>query len=168
MRYLVVLLLLFATFAHGAEKMPETLTLWDGLKGAEVELPPVERTASEWQKDLSEQAYYVLREEGTEGAFTGEYDGHKGNGVYACAGCGNHVFDSRHKFDSGTGWPSYYQPIDERNIGTSVDRKLFRKRTEVHCIRCNGHLGHVFDDGPPPTGQRWCINSVSLKFVPRN
>jgi peptide-methionine (R)-S-oxide reductase len=117
---------------------------------------------------LGPAAYNVLREAGTERAFTGEYDGHKGDGVYACAGCGNHVFDSRTKFDSRTGWPSYYEPIDKRNVGISTDRKFFMVRTEVHCIRCKGHLGHVFKDGPKPTGERWCINSVSLKFLPRN
>lgn len=120
----------------------------------------------EWRKELSPQAYQVLRKKGTERAFTGKFWNHHEDGVYVCAACGLPLFGSKEKFDSGTGWPSFWQPIDERHVGTEDDSSFFMTRTEVHCARCGGHLGHVFEDGPEPTGLRYCINSVSLDFEP--
>ena len=129
---------------------------------------PVQKTEAQWKALLSTQAFNVLRKHDTERAFTGRYDKHKEDGVYYCAACGNRLFDSRHKFDSGTGWPSYYKSIESGRVGEKEDYSLFgMKRIEVHCNRCGGHLGHVFDDGPKPTGLRYCINSVSLDFKGR-
>lgn len=125
----------------------------------------LEKTTEEWQKILSEQEFYVLRKEGTERAFTGDLHNHKGRGTYTCRGCGLPLFHSSTKFDSGTGWPSFYQPADPRHITEHQDVSLGMVRVEVECARCGGHLGHVFDDGPRPTGLRYCINSVSLDFV---
>jgi peptide-methionine (R)-S-oxide reductase len=121
----------------------------------------------EWRQRLTAQQYYVMRQHGTERAFTGEYWENKRDGMYKCAGCGQPLFDSQTKYESGTGWPSFYAPAGEDNVGTSEDRSFFYTRTEVHCSRCGGHLGHVFDDGPAPTGLRYCINSASLKFDER-
>ncbi len=124
------------------------------------------KSDEEWKQELDEQAFRVLRKQGTERAFTGEYWDNKKSGVYTCAACDLPLFDSETKFKSGTGWPSFYQPIDETHVEREVDRSLGMVRSEVHCKRCGGHLGHVFDDGPKPTGLRYCINSVSLGFEP--
>lgn len=158
----VVFLAATAAFASG-----QTIKLFDAIKKETVESEKVVKTKEEWKDLLNPAAYYVLREKGTERAFTGKYDGFKGDGTYICAGCGNHLYDSKDKFDSGTGWPSFTRPISELNIGTETDRSFFSVRTEVHCARCGGHLGHVFEDGPPPTGLRYCMNSVALDFLPR-
>ena len=125
------------------------------------------RTDKEWKALLTPEQYKVLRKKGTERAFTGEYNDHKDEGVYACVGCGTPLFESDTKYDSGSGWPSFWQPVSESAIQTEDDRTLWMKRTEVLCNTCGGHLGHVFDDGPQPTGLRYCINSVSLDFEER-
>ena len=123
----------------------------------------VTKTEAEWRAELDDLEYKVLRKHGTERAFTHD-NFPKEPGTYRCRGCGAPLFDQSHKFDSGTGWPSFYQPVDPEMVGESEDRRLFMRRTEVHCNRCDGHLGHVFPDGPQPTGLRYCINGVALEF----
>ena len=127
----------------------------------------VTKTPEEWRKILSPAAYKVLREEGTERAGTSPLDHNYAPGIYDCAGCDLPLFSSETKFNSGTGWPSFYAPL-EKAVGTTTDSSFFTTRTEVHCRRCGGHLGHVFEDGPKPTGLRYCMNGVALKFVPKS
>lgn len=127
--------------------------------------PAVGKTAEEWRRTLTPEQFHVLRQHGTEPAWTSQLNEEHGRGTFRCAGCGSALFSSEAKFDSGTGWPSFRAPIED-TIGTSTDRRLFMTRTEVHCRACGGHLGHVFEDGPPPTGLRYCINGVALTFEP--
>ena len=126
---------------------------------------PVTRTAAEWKKRLTSAEYYVLRQEGTEKPYSSPLDKEKRAGIFACAGCGQNVYSSKTKYDSGTGWPSFWDNLPGK-VGTSIDRKIGFPRTEVHCSRCGGHLGHIFNDGPKPTGKRHCLNGVALDFKP--
>lgn len=123
------------------------------------------KSENEWRETLTSQQFHILREKGTERAFTGKYHDNKAEGLYVCAGCDKELFHSNAKFDSGTGWPSFWEPASEASVLTRSDNGLFMRRTEVICSRCGGHLGHVFDDGPRPTGLRYCINSAALSFM---
>ncbi|MDJ0642007.1 MAG: peptide-methionine (R)-S-oxide reductase MsrB [Erythrobacter sp.] len=126
----------------------------------------VTKTEAQWRRKLTRAEYRILREAGTERAFSSPLDREKRKGTFVCAGCGNRLYSSDHKYDSGTGWPSFYQAIDRGAVGTSVDYKIGYPRTEVHCADCGGHLGHIFGDGPRPTGKRHCINGLAMDFIP--
>jgi peptide-methionine (R)-S-oxide reductase len=127
----------------------------------------VVKTDAQWKRELSPQQYRIMRQKGTEPAFTGKYWNCKTDGIYTCAGCGLELFDSETKYESGCGWPSFWAPITKKHVATSEDRSMGMTRTEILCPRCGAHLGHVFGDGPEPTGQRYCVNSASLDMVER-
>ena len=149
-------------------EIPDPVITRPGDKIAAGDVPPVgstlELTEEEWRERLGEERFHILREEGTERAGSGELLKTKEKGIYYCAGCGAPLFSSQTKFKSGTGWPSFYSPYEEGRVALKVDDKFQMRRIEVECARCGGHLGHVFDDGPEPTGKRYCINSLALKF----
>jgi len=167
--FLVVTVVGIATGGLGSR--PETadaasrIRVYSAEKGTFIMSDEVIKTKEEWKKILTPEQFHVLREKGTERAFTGKYATSHEHGIYRCAGCGLDLFRSEEKFESGTGWPSFTAPIAKENIKTAVDRSFFSTRTEVLCRRCGGHLGHVFDDGPKPTGLRYCMNSAALQFV---
>jgi peptide-methionine (R)-S-oxide reductase len=142
------------------------IKVYSAEKGTYIMSDDVVKTKEEWKKLLTPEQFHVLREKGTERAFSGKYAASHEHGIYRCAGCGVDLYRSEDKFESGTGWPSFTQPIAKENIKTAVDKSFFSTRTEILCRRCGGHLGHVFEDGPKPTGLRYCMNSAALQFVP--
>jgi peptide-methionine (R)-S-oxide reductase len=158
------LLTAHAAAPGGGESDQETVLLYSSEKGRLVVTEKVKKTEDDWKKTLSPLQYKVLREKGTERPFTGALLENHEKGVYTCAACGADLFASDTKFESGSGWPSFYAPIAEENVAAEADNSLGMRRVEVLCRRCGGHLGHVFDDGPKPTGLRYCINSASLGF----
>lgn len=137
-----------------------------GSGRAEAKSFPVSMSEAQWRSKLTKSEFYVLRQEGTERPYSSPLNAEKRAGVFVCAGCGNALYSSKTKYDSGTGWPSFWAPIDKGAVGTSRDFKLGYPRTEVHCADCGGHLGHIFSDGPRPTGKRHCINGVAMDFRP--
>jgi len=143
----------------------KTISVFSEAKRGVIEVERVYKSDEEWKKLLTAEQFKVARKKGTERAFSGMYAHSSEKGIYTCICCGNDLFRSETKYDSGTGWPSFYAPIDERNVKYESDVSFFMKRTEVVCSRCDAHLGHVFDDGPPPTHKRFCMNSASLNFV---
>jgi peptide-methionine (R)-S-oxide reductase len=144
---------------------PSQIRLYSAAKKGYIMSEKVVKSPEEWRGLLTPEQYHVAREQGTERAFSGATWNNHDQGIYQCVCCGNDLYSSEHKYESGTGWPSFWQPIAQENVTTREDNSLFSKRTEVLCSRCDAHLGHVFDDGPKPTGLRYCMNSAAMKFV---
>ena len=164
---LVVILTATAFSESTTQKKIEKPAGRESTKRENAMTDKVVKTEEQWRRELSPEQYHVLREAGTERAFTGAYWNNHNEGTYSCAACGLPLFSSKTKFDSGTGWPSFYEPITKTSVIEEVDSSLGMSRTEVKCRRCDSHLGHVFDDGPKPTGLRYCMNSISLKLEPK-
>jgi peptide-methionine (R)-S-oxide reductase len=162
----VVGLLLAGLFVAGQTAVAEPLKVYSVSEGKYVMTEKVVKSDKEWRKILTPEQFHILREKGTERAYSGKLHANHDHGIYRCAGCGLDLFSSESKYESGTGWPSFYAPVAPENVRFEEDRSFFTTRTEVLCPRCGGHLGHVFDDGPEPTGKRYCMNSAALEFEP--
>lgn len=169
--FLTTVILSSATAAIAEDKKPAAAPAKESKETKPSPVKKITKTEEEWKKQLTAEQFDVTRKHGTEKPFTNAYDANKKKGVYACICCDQELYSSEHKFNSGTGWPSFYKPIKDANIGTTTDRKLFYTRVEVHCSRCDAHLGHVFDDATggsipkTPTGLRYCMNSAAMKFT---